>query len=148
MGSQGKYFVNMKPVMEKLEKLIQDEPLVLETALRETAKKVKNRAKELVPVKTGALRKGIRYSVAPSRNVAMVYASAKSGGAGHEYAVIVHENMEANHKRGEPKFIEKPTQELAGSDEMLAELRKAIIERFKTQYGYTPNISADPDADN
>ena len=148
MGSQGKYFVNMKPVMEKLEKLIKEEPLIAQTALRVVARHVKEAARELVPVDTGDLLYGIRYSVSPARNEAKVFASSKKGGANHEYATIVHEDLEQFHSHGEAKFIERPIKETAASGIMLKAIHQLIVKNFTRNYGFMPLVDNDQDFEN
>jgi|GEM_PF-6628240 len=140
----GAVYVNAKPVKENLAKLIGGSPGIMEIALREVGKDIKRKAKELVPVKTGALKKGISYAVQPSKNVARVFASAKAGGAPREYALIVHEDLEANHPSGgQAKFISQPIQEVAADGELLRTLAEAARKRFREKFGFMPDMPAE-----
>lgn len=70
-------------------------------------------AQRLVPFDTGALHDSIHVEPTSVRG-GVISASIIAGGPEAPYAVIVHEDMEAHHPRGQAKFIEQPLRESAG----------------------------------
>lgn len=72
-------------------------------ALFEEAQIEMTESKRRVPVDTGALRESGRVEEAEEGAVRLVY-----GDAAVDYALEVHENLEAFHPNGEAKFLERP----------------------------------------
>ena len=74
-------------------------------ALREEAETIMTDSKQRVPVDTGVLRaSGFVQPV--EDGVRLAY-----GGAASDYAIYVHENLDANHPVGEAKYLERPVLE-------------------------------------
>ncbi len=94
-------------VLSRLKKVSQDYEKDVPRKLGEGGLFVQREAQLLTPVKRGFLKANVE-----TRNV---------GGSGfdadvavmffQDYAVYVHENMEAHHTVGEAKFLEKPAKE-------------------------------------
>jgi len=84
-------------------------------ALREEAETIMTDSKQRVPVDTGVLRaSGFVQPV--EDGVRLAY-----GGAASDYAIYVHENLDANHPVGEAKYLERPVLEaLPGLAERVA----------------------------
>ena len=61
------------------------------------------------PVLTGALRASTEVTLLETRDNSA--ATIKVGGPSAEYAVFVHENLDADHKVGQAKFLESTIQE-------------------------------------
>lgn len=134
--------IDASEVIDSLERLLKDIPLAGRDGLRTAAQVVKRRAQDLVPVKTGRLKKGIRYRVV-SDDTATITASSEAGGVTREYASDVHEDLQANHPRGgQAKFLEQPVREMAGGD-MQRALQQALQKAFARQMG----IMGPPDID-
>jgi len=68
--------------------------------------------KQRTPVDTGALRASITLE-GPVRNGRRIYVTVVAGGPSVPYAFVVHEDLEAFHKYGEAKYIERPLRESA-----------------------------------
>lgn len=68
--------------------------------------------KKVTPVDTGALRASITLE-GPVREGRRIYVTVVAGGPSAPYAFIVHEDLEAFHKVGEAKYIERPLAESA-----------------------------------
>lgn len=97
--------------MEKLQNMLkvggQQATIATARALYTEANKVFFDSQAQVPIDTGALRaSGIvtkPYVVGTTATVQISY-----GGAAAPYAVIVHEDLEANHTVGKAKYLEDP----------------------------------------
>jgi hypothetical protein len=70
---------------------------------------VQRRAQQITPVDTGALR-----ASAQTIPVTTKQGPAAEVGYSQNYALYVHENLEANFKEGGPKFLERALNESAG----------------------------------
>jgi len=79
-------------------------------ALRNEAQEAFAVSQDEVPVDTGVLKASGR--VRPETGVFErgneVYVELTYGGAGTEYAIPVHENLEAHHPHGKAKYLEDP----------------------------------------
>lgn len=84
---------------------------------------VSGTAKTLTPVETGRLRSSITHQVVSDSRVDV--------GTNVEYAVYVHENLNAYHPVGEAKFIEKAAAREAGRVQEL--VRDALTSGLPTQ---------------
>lgn len=103
--------VGDKALMDKLRSL---GPKAFQEAKRviyQKAEVIAGKAKEEVPVDTGALRSSIHVEL--DEGPESVSASIVAGGPAAEYAVYVHEDLTARHPVGGPKFIERPVLEVA-----------------------------------
>lgn len=68
--------------------------------------------KRRVPVDTGTL-KNSGFVEKPKRSGDTVRLELGFGGAAEDYAIIVHEDLEAFHEVGEAKYVERPLSESA-----------------------------------
>lgn len=87
-------------------------PAVMGDALETELEVEATEAKRRCPVDTGALRGSItvdRATVSAREVSCRIYAGGPAAG----YALHVHENLEAFHRVGEAKFIERPLHEAA-----------------------------------
>ena len=85
-------------------------------------------SQEEVPVDTNALRTSGKLGL-PQLEGQSVVVEISYGGAAVDYAMIVHEDLEARHREGKKaKYLEDPARRaLAGMDErILAKIRKAM----------------------
>ena len=99
----------------KVQELIASDIKAGVMALREFAETEMTEAKRRTPVDTGVLRAS--GFVSPVEDgVRLAY-----GGAASDYAIYVHENLDANHPVGEAKYLERPVLEaLPGLAERVA----------------------------
>ncbi len=79
-------------------------------ALRSEAQDVFAASQDEVPVDTSALKKSgrIRPETGVFTRAGEVYVELTYGGTATEYAIIVHENLQANHPHGKAKYLEDP----------------------------------------
>lgn len=81
---------------------------VLKEAMYAEARTVLNESKKIVPVDQGTLKRSGEVE-APKVDAKGIEVSITYGGAASEYALIVHEDMNARHKDGETaKYLERP----------------------------------------
>lgn len=85
------------------------------------AQKIEAAAAEQVPVDTGRLRSTHSVTADPSRTGWVI-------GFGTDYAIYVHEDMEARHPVGNAKFLERPfVSALSGMlERVTSHVRKAL----------------------
>jgi hypothetical protein len=104
-------------VFSKLQALTEEVPSALDKALYAEGLQIFRASQKLVPVKFGTL-KGSGVIEGPTNGEVFI----GYGGAAASYALYVHENMEAKHKKNKSaKFLEIPfTEALNGMDERLA----------------------------
>lgn len=95
-----------------LKKLREQFPDKVAAALYQEAQVEAKECKRLCPVDTGALRASIHVE-GPFRDGRAISAKIVAGDASIDYALVVHEDLEAIHKNGEAKFIERPLDESA-----------------------------------
>jgi len=80
------------------------EPLRVKAAIVKEAETIMTASKKLVPVKTGNLRASGHVEIHPTRiRVDLVY-----GGPAADYALRVHEDLDAFHRVGQAKYLEEP----------------------------------------
>lgn len=79
----------------------------IERGVKEFAEVEMTEMKKNVPVDTGTL-KSSGYVDAPKREGNTVSIELGFGGAAEDYAIPVHEDMEAFHRVGGPKYVERP----------------------------------------
>src|SRR5260370_1010768 len=83
----------------------------LAVGLREIGEGVMLQAKELCPVLTGNLRaSGVVQE--PVRTPDAIELTLSFGDTAVDYAIYVHENLEARHPNGQAKFLEQPLVEM------------------------------------
>lgn len=97
--------VDTTQVMRALEKLGASMATVAGQALREEAEIEMTEAKQRTPVDTGALRASGRVS-GPVVKAKDIEVRMEFGNASVDYALVVHENVDAFHAVGQSKFLE------------------------------------------
>lgn len=97
-----------------LKKLQEQLPDRFGAALRQESEIEATACKQACPVDTGALRASI-HAEGPFRDGRNISCNIVAGGPAEPYAFIVHEDLEAIHKDGEAKYIERPLAEAAPS---------------------------------
>lgn len=100
----------LREMQAKMQRLAQRFPDEVERALHQEAEIEATEAKRRTPVDTGNLRGSIHVE-GPTRAGRTVSAAIVAGGPAAPYALHVHEDLEAFHKVGEAKFIERPLME-------------------------------------
>ena len=83
--------------------------------LKRLAEQIAQRARELVPVDTGALLGTIRVEQPRKRGRFVAGWAITAGGSSAPYAIYVHEDLAAYHDQGQAKFIESAAVELAAA---------------------------------
>lgn len=83
-----------------------------QAAMADEMDSIMEEAKRRTPVDVGTL-KGSGSVFPPERVGDQITVTAGFGGAASDYAVVVHEDLNANHPIGEAKFLEKPMLERA-----------------------------------
>lgn len=94
-----------KELMEKLARLVTRVPDAFGVALYQVALQEMNEAKKRTPIDTGALKASGEVQ-RPEWNGREVSVVLQFGGPTVDYAVHVHENLEAIHPHGQAKFLE------------------------------------------
>jgi hypothetical protein len=90
----------------KFKKSISEISSVVENALLDCGNDLQQKAQDLTPVDTGALRaSAFTEADRQGKNPSVIV------GFEEEYAIFVHENLEAHHDNGQAKFLEQPLQE-------------------------------------
>ena len=119
----------LKEVQAIMMKLGRKAPGALGGALFREGERIIGAAKEEVPVDTGNLRASGHVQL-PEIGLTSASVEAGFGGPAADYALIVHEDMEASHKTGGPKYLERPFNEAVKTmDSRIAkDLRKALPE--------------------
>lgn len=92
-------------------------------ALERTAVEVIREAKSITPVLTGALRDSLTYEIESTED-----SSSARFLSDVEYAIFVHENLDAKHNNGQAKFLEQP---MNRATPKLIKHLKAAIARVK-----------------
>jgi hypothetical protein len=87
-------------------------PKALERAVYRFAEIEITEMKRLVPVDTGTLRAS-GYVEKPRRTGNTITVELGFGGAAEDYAIPVHEDLEAFHRVGQAKYVEQPLYESA-----------------------------------
>lgn len=91
---------------KKLNKSISEISSVVEDALLDCGNDLQQKAQDLTPVDTGALRSSaFTETDRQGKNPSVIV------GYTEEYAIFVHENLEAHHPVGQAKFLEQPLRE-------------------------------------
>lgn len=112
MAKPATVFTGADKVMANLKKLEGFTPNAFQQALFQEAQIEATEAKKRTPVDTGALRASITVNP-PKREGRRVFVEIVGGGPTAPYGLIVHEDLEAFHKVGEAKFIERTLDESA-----------------------------------
>lgn len=106
--------VDASQVINTISQIGRQLPLIVDKLLNELAKAIRSEARQVVPKDTGHLRQSIRYKKMSDGSYS-IYAYTRWGDVSRDYAVIVHEDMKAQHAAGKSaKFIERPLLRFAG----------------------------------
>ena len=100
-------FKGLAKLTDRLRTMAQRAPAAFRDAWNEEMGIEVEEMKRRCPVDTGALQESIHLE-GHGADIRVV-----AGGGGIGYAVVVHEDLEAHHPRGEAKFIERPLTESA-----------------------------------
>jgi len=93
---------------KKLNKSISEISDVIQNALLDCGNDLQQKAVDITPIDTGALRaSAFTEADRQGKNPSVVV------GFEEEYAIYVHENLEAHHPVGQAKFLEQPLKENA-----------------------------------
>jgi hypothetical protein len=103
---------------KKLNKSISEVFDTVEDALLDCGNDLQQKAQDLTPVRTGALRASAFTEAESGSNPSVIV------GFEEEYAIYVHENLEANHDVGQAKFLEQPLKE--NSDKYVGHVRDKV----------------------
>ena len=101
-------------MLSKLKKIATNAPDEFKRALYQEAELIVKECKQRVPVDTGNLRATIRQE-GPTREGRRILTEIVAGSSSEDYALIVHEDLEAHHDDGEAKYIERPIKETSGT---------------------------------
>ena len=103
-------FPDLERIQRALAKSGPEGAKIAARALRNEAQEAMAVSQDEVPVDTGALKASAR--IRPETGVFSgpqgVYVELTYGGTGTEYAIPVHENLEAFHPHGKAKYLEDP----------------------------------------
>lgn len=119
---------------ERLERLLKKmsdlgQTRALKEALYAEANTVLNESKKIVPVDLGNLKRSGEVERAVTSGTS-VEVSITYGGAASEYALIVHEDMNARHKNGQSaKYLEKPF--MAHQDKFVANVTRRVAQYIR-----------------
>jgi hypothetical protein len=102
----------LKEMLTKLRDLKKNFPDKVANELYLTGQILMTESKRRVPVDTGTLRASGQVSK-PERHGRKVSVTLSYGGAASDYAVPVHENLEAQHPHGQAKYLESVLDEYA-----------------------------------
>lgn len=110
MASAVSTFTGAAKCLGQLAKLTKFVPQVFDKAFYQEMQVELTEIKRSTPVKTGALRASETITE-PMRSGSSVAITVSAGGPSVDYAWAVHEDLEAFHKTGEAKYIERPLTE-------------------------------------
>lgn len=105
MGNSVRKYVGADAMMKRLKQLQEQLPDRFGIALRQEAEVEATECKKNCPVDTGTLRASIHVE-GPFREGRKISCNIVTGGAAQDYAMIVHEDLDALHKVGGAKYIE------------------------------------------
>jgi hypothetical protein len=105
-------FNGVKEMRANLRKAAQRAPKVVGRAMRYETEIEATESKRRTPVDTSALRNTIR-AIGPEFEGNRISTAIVAGDVSVTYAWIVHEDLEANHKVGQAKYIESTINESA-----------------------------------
>lgn len=91
----------------KLNKSVSQISDTVQSALLDCGNDLQQKAQDLTPVRTGALKASAFTEAESGSNPSVIV------GFEEEYAIFVHENLEAHHDVGQAKFLEQPLKENA-----------------------------------
>ena len=120
---------NLKKIIAALRDSGEDAAQAAARTLFEQGNEIMTRSKEqFVPVDIGALKNsGFVEIPQVSRGKATV--TLKYGGPAAPYAAIVHEDLQATHTVGQPKYLERPV--LEAIDDVGEKVNEAVTDTIK-----------------
>ena len=104
--------VGSREMRARMEDVAKDARRAIKKAVHKFAQTEMREMKRLVPVDTGTL-KNSGYVDKPQENGSHITQELGFGGAAEEYAIVVHEDLEAWHENGQAKYVEQPLSESA-----------------------------------
>ena len=104
----------------KLNKSISQISDTVQSALLDCGNDLQQKAVDITPIDTGALRASAFTEAESGGNPSVIV------GFEEEYAIYVHENLEAHHDVGQAKFLEQPLKENA--DKYVGHVRDKVQE--------------------
>lgn len=127
-----KVWIDLSQLKRELPKLQQEMDRVVQQSMDEVIQRVYNESQNLVPVKTGALKRSGRIVKRPINSHENPYAYVEYGDGTVDYAVVVHEDLEAHHAEGtQAKYVEVP---LARNEYLLGTLIKERLSVLLARY--------------
>jgi hypothetical protein len=105
-------FTGVSEVSGKLREIRMTFPTRMADALMMETEVEATEARRRTPVKTGLLRSTVRAEGPYIKN-GVISTAVSAGSAAADYALPVHEDLEAHHRVGEAKFIESTLKESA-----------------------------------
>jgi hypothetical protein len=113
-----------------LESAISEAPKELRKSLKVVGAALLELTQPHVPVKKGKLKASGRFTTLVSASRSDIGIRLVYGGPTAPYAVQVHENLQAHHRNGEAKFVERPLMakkpEIAGDIARELSLRRMV----------------------
>lgn len=104
----------------KLNKSVSQISDTVQSALLDCGNDLQQKAVDITPINTGALRASAFTEAESGGNPSVIV------GFEEEYAIFVHENLEAHHPVGQAKFLEQPLKENA--DKYVGHVRDKVQE--------------------
>lgn len=102
----------------KLNKSVSQISDTVQSALLDCGNDLQQKAVDITPIDTGALRASAFTEAESGSNPSVIV------GFEEEYAIYVHENLEAHHDVGQAKFLEQPLKE--NSDKYVKYVRDKV----------------------
>ena len=115
-------FTGAAEMQRKIQEEIERKKRQMGEGMRAEMERVAEKARDAVPVKTGALRDSI-HATGPEFKGDRIEVGVVAG-EGLDYAVVVHEDLSAHHEHGGAKFIERPL--LESANEILPGVAKVV----------------------
>jgi hypothetical protein len=117
-----------RQMIANLQQLARDAPRVMKKAVYEFAQTEMTEMKRLVPVDTGALRASGHIEQPVAHADGRITCTLGFGGTAVDYAVPVHEDLEAFHRVGQAKYVEQPLAESAAhfADRVAASVKRDL----------------------
>ena len=122
---------NLKKIVAALTGSGGDEEQAVGRALFEGGNEIMTTSKDkFVPVDTGAL-KNSGFVDFPQVSRSKVTVTLKYGGPASSYAAIVHEDLQATHTVGQPKYLERPV--LEAIDDVGDKVNEAVTDAIRNR---------------
>jgi len=120
----------IKNVERTLKRIARATAAEMPSALYEAGEGIMRQSKEIVPVKTSALKNSGRVHDPETRG-GSIRVQLSYGGAASDYAIVQHERTDYNHPgQGEPKYLQRPLNEARTKlARQLGDKAKVVIRR-------------------